>query len=676
MANKESFPLHRCIFRNDVDSLNKNLKDEEIKKLINQKDNHGNTPIHLALMLDRRNCILSLLRNGCDVVSRNVFEWNPLEEATMLGDVDLIEKISKFKFRDYCLYFNKTGSDGTISKLDEWNKHLPYCYYKGQLKFKSKIPLLNKIGLKDVLQFYKNENSMRLDTGIVGFDLHGIPRIIHGSLSIIINRLDNGLSQIYMLDNKAKRYTELFPYIPQTVHDHFVKSRIDVKTLYKFFVDNSDLSIKKKTPSGFGFKSNKKRTIRINNKKYNTDLYKCKNISIVIRKRDNEQPIGDFISDIKTTVADIDKSRNKIHSSLTSELNNMIILDNKNIKGIDMDDIFKEENGDNDSESDSDSDDSDIENNDNDDKSVSSHGSSAEKLIEADNDFKKFIDENLYTLATVESEICDKVVQMIIKGQNEQGNAIEKSDIIYIDQILPTFYEAYLNSKRLSDDDQKKFEEIINTTVNSTKDKFGNKKKENNEYMQNFKKSENVSSMVHNLAENYYNSTSKKHNNTSNKFKNEEIKRVPISEEEYFDPSNTKSLHLGRKMEISEEKRRTKKALKFWLTKENSFPLNINDHLKPVIDFLCSLLYDQINGRLYDSNYDRSIYIKTIEYIFEQVEATKRFPLKFEVPVMASTALQFKLIDVNTDKKCVPDSKFKIPDNYIYDESVEFRFSR
>jgi len=83
MTIEETYPIHRCIFSNDVDTLNEILKDNEIKKLINTKDNHGNTPIHLALMLDRRNCILSLMKNGCDCVTRNNYGWNPSEEATM-----------------------------------------------------------------------------------------------------------------------------------------------------------------------------------------------------------------------------------------------------------------------------------------------------------------------------------------------------------------------------------------------------------------------------------------------------------------------------------------------------------------------------------------------------------------------------------------------------------------
>jgi len=665
MDNKETFPLHRCIFRNDIESLNENLKNEEIKKLINQKDNHGNSPIHLALMLDRRNCILSLIKNGCDTISRNVFDWNPLEEATMLGDVDLIEKISNLKFRDYCRYFNEKGG-----KLDEWNETMPFLHYRAQVKFKSKIPLLDKIGIKDIIHFYKNKNSLRMDIGIAGIDMRGIPRVINGSLSIIVNRLSNGLSRIYVLDNKAKRYTEIFPYIPQHWQDIFIKSKTDIKTLYKFYVDNTDLIIKKKGSSNFGFKKNKKRVIRINGKKYYTDIFKFKNIGIVIRKRDNEQVIGDFKSDIKTTVADIDKSRNKTHSSLTTEFSNMIIFDSK-LKSIE--DIVKQEkelSENKGNESDSDSDDSDI---DDDNKSVSSNGSNSsdEKSNKADNNFKKFIDENIHIMATLESEICDKVAQMIIKGQDEKGNTIGKDDILYIDQILPTFYNKYIQSKRLSDDDQKKFEEIINTSLNRKKDKDKN----NREYIQNLKKSSNMSSMVHNIAENYYNSSYKKHSNntTSSKLKDETIKRIKITEKEYFDPSNTESLHMGRVMEISEEKRRTKKPFKIWLTKENTFPLNA-DQLRPILDLFCAMIYDQVNITDEENNYDRNIYRNNVKYIFGAIESSKRFPLKFEMPVMSTTALQFKLLDLETEEKNVPDNKFTIPDNYIYDETVQFKF--
>jgi len=77
------YPIHRCVYRNDQNTLKELLKDEEMKKRINECDNHGNTPIHLALMLDRRNCVITLLNNKCDVFIRNSCGWLPLDEAIM-----------------------------------------------------------------------------------------------------------------------------------------------------------------------------------------------------------------------------------------------------------------------------------------------------------------------------------------------------------------------------------------------------------------------------------------------------------------------------------------------------------------------------------------------------------------------------------------------------------------
>ena len=83
MTLLETYPLHRCVFRNDVLNLKELLNDEEIIKKINERDNHGNTPLNLALMLGRRNCIIALINSGCDIITRNDYGWNPLDESIL-----------------------------------------------------------------------------------------------------------------------------------------------------------------------------------------------------------------------------------------------------------------------------------------------------------------------------------------------------------------------------------------------------------------------------------------------------------------------------------------------------------------------------------------------------------------------------------------------------------------
>jgi len=568
MASEETFPIHRCVFRNDTEGLTRILKDEEIKKQINSKDNHGNTPIHLALMLDRRNCVLILLRNGCDCVSRNNYGWNPLEEATMLGDMDLIEKLANLKLKAYNNYFNKKG--GT---LDAWNDILPAVYFKTQIKFKSKIPLIDKVGIKDTQKFYKRGNNFRADYGFSGIDLRGIPRMMKGSMSFIANLDGRGMVRVYLLDNKAKRYTEIYPSMPQSMVESYLKSKMDVKTLFKFYCDVTDLNIKKKSHKGSLFSSNKKRVIRINgNKKYNTDVYKFKDIDMIIRKRDN--------------------------------------------------------------------------------------------------DFKKLIDANIHSLTNKRStEFQDKVVKMIIRGSDDNGNPIVKSDILYINQLIPSYYSTYLKENHLSGEEKKKLEEIYDTVIKPNSDVPGGEKANDSNMIQNIKKSSNVTSMVHNLAGSVYNSSKK----SSKSLKYEKTKKEPITEEEYFNPENKESLHMGRVMEINEEKKHLKTAFRMWLTKENTFPLNFY-HIKPFIDMICIILFDQVNVSIDENNSDRAVYHNFINYVLKEINGSKRFPIKMEIPVFTGTVFQCKYIDLETDEKCAPESLFKIPSDYVYDETVSFKF--
>ena len=83
MTISESYPIHRCIYRNDPEALKELLSDVTMQQKINEYDNHGNTPLHLALMLNRFSCISLLIRNGGDVFTRNNFGWSPMDEASM-----------------------------------------------------------------------------------------------------------------------------------------------------------------------------------------------------------------------------------------------------------------------------------------------------------------------------------------------------------------------------------------------------------------------------------------------------------------------------------------------------------------------------------------------------------------------------------------------------------------
>ena len=53
-----SYDLHQAVFRNDLPALSGLLRGAgEAKAEVEQKDMHGNTALHLAVMLGRRECV-------------------------------------------------------------------------------------------------------------------------------------------------------------------------------------------------------------------------------------------------------------------------------------------------------------------------------------------------------------------------------------------------------------------------------------------------------------------------------------------------------------------------------------------------------------------------------------------------------------------------------------------
>jgi len=541
--------------------------------------------------------------------------------------------------------------------------------------------------MRDVENFYKKGNNFRMDLGFSGIDFHGMPRMVKGNLTMLMSINNDGTSQLYLLDNKAKSYTELFPKPSQRIIISYLKSKMNVKTLYKFSNDNSTLRVKKKNTNGFSIKGNKKRVIQINgDKKYNTDIFKFKDAQLIVRKRDNEQIIGDYKSHIKTTVKDIDKSLNH-KSTISTELVNS----DENLKKLANDLINNNEIQ---NDSDNDDDESEIDESDAESTSSSSTPESVKPTIDPDNDFKKMVIDNLYSFSRVNTEISDKIVQMIISGNDANGNPITNNDILFIDQNFPFFFISYLKEKRLPEDQQAKLEEIYITVVRNGNYKEFKKRVKQSEYLENFRKSESVYNMVYNITRDCYNtisttnqssssstsslsstssSTSHSFITLSRKNKRTPIKREPVTEETYFDSASTENLHLGRIMEISEEKKLIKNLAKFWLTKEDAFPLN-SYHVKPLIDIICLIIYDQIHVKEGENKDDQKIYYNVSNRIFKEIEGTKRFPLKFEIPIYAATAFQCKFLDVNTEPPS--DDLFKIPEDYVYDDNVSFKFMK
>ena len=72
------FPLHRCVFDGDVRKLSALIRAGHD---LAQADPHGNTALHIAVMLGQTECVHLLCAHGAPVKVKNKQGWSPIAEA-------------------------------------------------------------------------------------------------------------------------------------------------------------------------------------------------------------------------------------------------------------------------------------------------------------------------------------------------------------------------------------------------------------------------------------------------------------------------------------------------------------------------------------------------------------------------------------------------------------------
>jgi len=648
MTLTETYPIHRCVYRNDQIALIELLKDEEIKKQINEKDNHGNTPLNLALMLGRRNCIITLVNNGCDIISRNNYGWNPLEESIFLGDVDIIEKISLLRIKEGIKVFGKVT-------LKKWNEVLPNFYFKNKIKIRSPIPVLAKLLGSDTMELYKKGNCFRVNTSIAGFSVKGIPRIIKGSMSILIRfNEETGDCKCVVLNNKKKIYQELYPTLPQWCISDIIRNNINIKTLYKVFFDFSDCIIKQK--KGSLLKKAKKTFQTTDGKSYKTDLFKIKGVKAVVRKRDNEIVIGDYKSDIRTRVLNLTSDPTKLVERINSSASVISSEDTTS----DNDDISDNES----TISDNDSIYSDEEVLD-----ISKENINENALNNSI--FKKYIKND-----TIDPETEKIITEIIMNGEDSDHNKIQASDILFLSSNYPDYIENLLN-KPIS---RKKYIKMLKNLKLEDKSKKDNNKENNTDEKEEYtstlsrrtkiKASEDPNVAFYRIISGIPtdDDVNQSQNEERNRLRSFDWTKNKVTEEQYFDPSNTENMHMGRLMNIAENTK-SNKYIKLWMTQKNEYPISL-DHLEPIFEFVNMLFFDNLNSQ--ENNEKDAILGKNNESL-NVLYKEKRFPIKIDFPIYPTIKMTIKNQECTIDPEKIPDEIFKVPSDYEEDD-VLFEF--
>ncbi|KAF9165141.1 Ankyrin repeat domain-containing protein 13C [Mortierella sp. AD011] len=208
--------LHKLVFLNKVQTLKmclapyksvEHAKDDKDKDdqqqqsvpdvastfhpAINALDNHLVTPLHLAVMLNRKEMVLILINAGANPIARSGSGWTPRQEATSLGNRELIEILTRCQRKEFTGSF-KTKAMKLVKQLSEVRE------------FQSWVPFVSGLCPNDTYHIWKKGNCVRMDTSLVGFENM---KWIRGHISIIF-RVDPATGPELVIVDRVKKITQ------------------------------------------------------------------------------------------------------------------------------------------------------------------------------------------------------------------------------------------------------------------------------------------------------------------------------------------------------------------------------------------------------------------------------------------------------------------------------------
>ncbi|KAG0202555.1 hypothetical protein BGX33_009586 [Mortierella sp. NVP41] len=153
---------------------------------INSLDLHLHAPLHLAVMLNRKEMVPILLKAGANPLVRSGSGWTPRQEATSLGDRELIELITRYQRKEFSGSF-KTKAMNLVKQLS------------------TAMPFVSGLCPKDTYHIWKKGNAVRMDTSLVGFENM---KWIRGHISIVF-RVDPEHGPELVIIDRVKKITQV-----------------------------------------------------------------------------------------------------------------------------------------------------------------------------------------------------------------------------------------------------------------------------------------------------------------------------------------------------------------------------------------------------------------------------------------------------------------------------------
>lgn len=197
LSPDEDFPLHECVFKNDLQRVSQLIRVHDVS----QKDVHGNTPLHLAVMLGHKECVQLLLAHGAPVKVKNLGGWTPLAEAISYGNRQTILSLLK-KLKQQ----SREALDERRPALIQALTDIGDFYLELKWDFQSWIPLLSRILPSDLCKIHKKGSCIRLDSTLVDFN---DMRWERGDVTFIFDGEAQPHDALTVLDNKLKVYQRI-----------------------------------------------------------------------------------------------------------------------------------------------------------------------------------------------------------------------------------------------------------------------------------------------------------------------------------------------------------------------------------------------------------------------------------------------------------------------------------
>lgn len=271
------FPLHQCIFHGDVRKLSGLLCIHDVGK----KDKHGNTPLHLAVMLGKKECVHILLAHGAPVKVKNMLGWSPLAEAISYGDrqtiSSLVRKLSQ-QSREQ-MDVRRPNLVAALTKIQDFYMELKW-------DFQSWVPLVSRILPSDICKIHKSGSKIRLDTTLVDFSEMKWER---GDITFIFQGDKPPGESLTVIDNKSQVYQKV----------RYEDSELDIEDEVDVLMSNDIIAAQMSTKgitftraqSGWFFREDKSEIVA---GQYSSDLYNVNGLVLESRKRREHLSLDDL----------------------------------------------------------------------------------------------------------------------------------------------------------------------------------------------------------------------------------------------------------------------------------------------------------------------------------------------------------------------------------------------